>query len=179
MSDSNLTEAQREQVARAKQAAEELAAEKSDIPDALKPLVETHEEDGSPVAVCDPGCGKTFRFGVLWRIKLRGKPAELGIMRGVCWCAYCGTIVGEDECGRPYRIRLSRVVEALEQAQAERDHYKRALEWACDRLGEEALTCPDAPFDGCHAPDDYDCAGHWREAALAATKEATNGPADA
>ena len=127
----------------------------NEIPDVLKPLIETHEGDGSPVAVCDPGCGKTFRFGVLWRIKLRGKPAELGIMRGVCWCAYCGTIVGEDECGRPYRIRHSRVVEALE-------HRDRALEWLateCKLLIEPRVHSVEQIVAG----------------ALAATKEAPDG----
>ncbi|NMA26126.1 MAG: hypothetical protein GX936_10770 [Clostridiales bacterium] len=72
------------------------------------------------------------------------------------------------EMGVPYEWATRAAY--LEEALAHRD---RALEWACDRLGEEALTCPDAPFDGCHAPDDYDCAGHWREAALAATEEVT------
>lgn len=137
----------------------------------LMQFAEFEEEDGSPVAVCDPGCGKTFRFGVLWRIKLRGKPAELGIMRGVCWCAYCGTIVGEDECGRPYRIRLSRVVEALE-------HRDRALEWlAANRhLGgcpaEWHIAGAPCPEDGSDCPEDRsDC---WVRAALKAAEEASD-----
>lgn len=139
----------------------------------LVPLVEFEEEDGSPVASC--GCGGVCNFYAAQPVPVGRNPwgwyvvVDMGHRVNFLSCFYCekcGTLVGYSD-GAPYRVRFSRVVEALA-------HRDRALEWACDRLGEEALTCPDAPFDGCHAPDDYDCAGHWREAALAATEEGGN-----
>jgi hypothetical protein len=123
------------------------------IPDVLKPLIETHEEDGSPVAVCDPGCRQAYVSGSVWEGYFSG--AYLPTMKH---CPACGILLGFTDDGRPYRIRHSRVVEALEQAQAERNHLRseamrlmnllieaqadgnhlrRALEWAAvrDRVG--------------------------------------------
>ena len=105
----------------------------NEIPDVLLPLVETHEEDGDPVAECDPECGLSMIYGEMgWYLNLIGLVDNKG-----GHCPACGTLLGFLSDGTPYRIRHSRVVEALEQAQAERDHLRRALEWAAvrDRVG--------------------------------------------
>lgn len=97
----------------------------NEIPDALQPLIETHEEDGDPVAVCDPGCDATVIVGqrTYWRGHYdeqlpRIRKPELGEDPDCAYCRNCGTLFGFLSDGTPYRIRHSRVVEALEQAQA-------------------------------------------------------------
>lgn len=150
------------------------------IPIVLRQFVETHEEDGRQIEFCGREC-QHFYEG--WHNGGRAWFEGGQSMRCIdgdkhAYCLLCGTLVGFLSDGTPYRIRLTHVVEALEQAQAERDHYKRTLEWA---LREMATGCP---FEGpeCRivelgidAEEEFDeiCYAHRLEAALAATKEAT------
>lgn len=105
------------------------------IPEVLEPLVEFEDEEtGEPVAVCGPTCGKSYSYGETWHathdsgalgaILLAYKAGRMA------HCPYCGTLVGFAADGRPYRIRFSRIVEALA-------HRDRALEAVREALGDE------------------------------------------
>ncbi|NMA26127.1 MAG: hypothetical protein GX936_10775 [Clostridiales bacterium] len=153
------------------------------ISPALVELVEFVEEDGSRVAVCDPGCAQSGYFADLnrWRwihrvLPLNDSPAH---------CPTCGTILDFLFDNTPFRIRHSRVLEALEQAQAdvsrlrgalirtqeERDRLREALINIGDNFGGDPVWLARAALKRWHFAE-YDSAPEWfREAALA-TEEA-------
>lgn len=153
------------------------------ISPALVGLVEFVEEDGSPVAVCDPECGviaitedeegwHSAEWYVGWCSALTPRMGG----RRYQYCPQCGSIVGYLPDARPFRIRHSRVLEALEQAQAERDHLRRALEWTIATMqGADKYECPRPCPEGQH-DEDGRCIGTregcWNITALAATEEA-------
>jgi hypothetical protein len=109
VSDSNLTEAQREQVARAKQAAEELSAEKSGISDVLMDT-----------------------------LVLETPLSERDVAALHAWQAQQSRRVAEAEAGHATcRAEAARLMDLLIEAQADGNHLRRALEWAAvrDRVG--------------------------------------------
>lgn len=160
------------------------------IPVVLRQFVETHEEDGRQIEFCGREC-QHFYEG--WHNGGRAWFEGGQSMRCIdgdkhAYCLLCGTLVGFLSDGTPYRIRLTRVVEALEQAQAERDHLRRALEWLAghDRTNKD---CPPEPYNDEDPTPEFpqekapegtvcwdvalECVRCWCRAALAATKEAT------
>lgn len=117
------------------------------IPIVLRQFVETHEKDGTSIECCDEEC----RAWIL-TIRPTHTPKEQcwSLVEGIyrkkrvllniscigdssVWCPGCGCQLGFLSDGTPYRIRHSRVVEALEQAL----EAVVALEWAAvrDRVG--------------------------------------------
>lgn len=144
----------------------------------LVPLVEFVEEDGSRVAVCDPECGTTrwmsdTRTWAHCAVMGRGYGASDTYWRNSVACYKCRAILSILPDGTPYRIRHSRSLAALEQAQAERDHLRRALEWLANRKAGAIGAGGGQDFE-------IDCgqrkgraknAEDWAAAALAATEE--------
>jgi hypothetical protein len=114
--------------------ADEAALIEAGISASVARLAEFTEEDGSPVAVCDPQCGviaitedeegwHSAEWYVGWCSALTPRMGG----RRYQYCPQCGSIVGYLPDARPFRIRHSRVLEALEQAQAERDRLQGLL----------------------------------------------------
>lgn len=89
----------------------------SKIPEVLKAFVETHEESGKVIKVCDPQCGATVLAEIGWRTPGPDYRCVVRwLSRAAKYCEKCGTLVGftgpaEEEV--PYRVRYAKLVESL------------------------------------------------------------------
>ena len=140
----------------------------NEVPEVLEVLVEFEEDDGSPISVCDPACRGSYVSYNEWEAEIGGV-----VMQLIAACPRCGSKLGYASDGRPYRIRFSRIVEALEQSEADLAHYKRALAWLLRELDVDEcykVECPRGlnAYCGGSTPELHEC---LVASALAATNK--------